>query len=326
MVKRLLLGPVLIAGVLALGLLDERLSCAAVPAWLGGDGVAMFPAGVVVAIACLVLAAGAAFELAAMLNATGVEASRFVTPLAAIVGIGAVCVQLVDSDRSLSAASIGTGAAIVLLASQTYYSRDRSVEGVLASAAGAMLAFVYLGLMFGFVVMIRAENSIWMLVWVCLVTKSSDIGAYFTGRAIGSRKLINWLSPGKTWEGLIGGMVFAGAVGSFGLWVVERFTSQAIPAMWTGFGAGVMFAIFGQVGDLVESLFKRDAGLKDSGRSLPGFGGVLDVLDSLILVAPVAYWWLRLVMPVDVRPVVAGAESAWVAEIEGVVQEIRRWL
>ncbi|MCC6426697.1 MAG: phosphatidate cytidylyltransferase [Phycisphaerales bacterium] len=291
MLKRLLLGPILIAVVLLLAWLDERIDHALLPGEAGAEG-RTYPPGLILAPLCIVLAGGAALELARMIRAKGVEASRFVTPLAAIGGMLACCTALIDG---ISAAAIATAGAFALLASQTYYSRDRSVQGILAAAAGAMLAFVYLGLMFGCLILIRAEHPVWMLVWAFLTTKSSDIGAYFTGKAFGQHKLILWLSPGKTWEGLIGGIVFAGLVGMGGLWVVNRLTEIPTPAPWTGMIAGMLFATFGQLGDLGESLFKRDAGIKDSGRSLPGFGGLLDVLDSLILVGPIAYWWLRLV-------------------------------
>lgn len=294
MVKRLLLGPVLILLVIGLSLLDERVDASVMPPWMG-EGT--YPPGLIVGPICLLLAWGGALELAGMIRAKGVVASRFVTPLAAASGMVACGTALFDPGRTLTGPAMAAAAAISLLASQTYYSRDRTVEGILASAAGAMLAFVYLGLMFGCLLLIRSEHSVWMLLWALLTTKSSDIGAYFTGKAIGHHKLIYWLSPGKTWEGLFGGTIFAGLVGASGLWVVNRLTGVAVPPLWIGFLAGMVFAVVGQLGDLGESLFKRDAGLKDSGRSLPGFGGLLDVLDSLILVAPVAYWWLRVVSP-----------------------------
>ncbi len=293
MVKRLLLGPVLIAVVVLLCYLDELVDRTALP----GGGGGTFPPGMIVGGICLILAWGGALELAEMLRAKGVQASRFVTPLAAAAGMLACCTALLWPGEGVTGAAMGSGAALSLLLSQVYYSRAKTVEGSLAAAGGTLLSLVYLGLMFGCVVLIRAEHSVWMLVWVLLTTKSSDIGAYFTGKAIGRHKLIFWLSPGKTWEGLVGGTVFAGLVGAGGLWVVHRLTGIAVPGIWTGLVAGMLFAIFGQLGDLGESLFKRDAGMKDSGRSLPGFGGILDVLDSLILVAPAAYWWMRMVAP-----------------------------
>lgn len=294
MVKRLLLGPVLIVLLLGLCLADDRIGSVEKPAWLGAG---TFPSGTVIWPVCLALSWGGALELARMLRAKGVAASRFVTPLAAGVGMAACGTALVFDDRSLTVAAMTTAATISLIASQTYYSRARTFEGALASAAGAMLAFVYLGVMLGCVALIRAEHAAPILVWVLMTTKSSDIGAYFTGRAIGQHKLIHWLSPGKTWEGLFGGTLFAGLVGWAGLLVLGRGLGVPIPEPWTGAAAGMLFALVGQMGDLGESLFKRDAGLKDSGGTIPGFGGFLDVLDSVILVAPVAYWWLRLVHP-----------------------------
>ena len=158
-----------------------------------------------------------------------------------------------------------------------------------------MFAFVYLGLMFGFLLALRREHSAWVVAGVLLITKSCDIGAYFTGRSIGRHKLIPWLSPGKTWEGLFGGIVTAGLVAVGALWLYRRsFGVTGIGAMQWPYAAlvGGLFALSGQAGDLLESVFKRDAGVKDSGQSLPGFGGVLDVLDSILLTAPVAFWWL----------------------------------
>jgi phosphatidate cytidylyltransferase len=118
-----------------------------------------------------------------------------------------------------------------------------------------------------------------------------DTGAYFTGRAIGRHKLIVWLSPGKTWEGLIGGVITSSLVGLLFAWLSQRFLSPGdhvplhLGAIW-----GCIFGLVGQFGDLMKSLLKRGAGIKDSSSLLPGLGGVLDVLDSPLMVAPVAYW------------------------------------
>jgi phosphatidate cytidylyltransferase len=134
--------------------------------------------------------------------------------------------------------------------------------------------------------LIRVEFGTWVLLGVIGVIKACDIGAYFTGRAIGERKLIPWLSPGKTWEGLVGGLVWAAAVaGVLSIWVP-----------WVGWGAaallGAALGLAGQAGDLLESALKRTAEVKDSGK-VPGFGGVLDLLDSPLVGAPAALWLLR---------------------------------
>jgi phosphatidate cytidylyltransferase len=113
--------------------------------------------------------------------------------------------------------------------------------------------------------------------------KFTDIGAYFTGKSIGRHKLIAWLSPGKTWEGLIGGLLVAALVGA----ACAPFLVEV--EWWQGLIFGAIFGFVGQCGDLLESLMKRDAEVKDSGNTIPGFGGVLDVIDSPLVTAPVAY-------------------------------------
>ncbi len=107
--------------------------------------------------------------------------------------------------------------------------------------------------------------------------------------------MIPWLSPGKTWEGLAGGVVAAVAVG-VGLATASRWLEPADRiCIWVGAVCGAIFAVVGQLGDLTMSLFKRGAGIKDSSKILPGLGGVLDVMDSPLLVAPVAFWMLEMV-------------------------------
>ena len=116
-----------------------------------------------------------------------------------------------------------------------------------------------------------------LVMWVFIVTWSTDIGAYFVGRSFGRRKLAPTISPNKTVEGLIGGIVAAGLFG--GLWA---FLTGLGPALY---GLAPLFAVAAQGGDLFESGVKRRAGVKDSGNWLPGHGGLLDRLDGL---APVA--------------------------------------
>jgi phosphatidate cytidylyltransferase len=185
---------------------------------------------------------------------------------------------------------------VVLLGSMVWHSRTRSSKGVLVAAGAALLSFVYFGLMFGFVLALRREHSAWVVLGILVITKSCDIGAYFTGKTIGRHKLILWLSPGKTWEGLVGGVVTAAALGVlFAYLVTTQGISEAphVMAWWHGALLGAFLAIAGQTGDLVESLLKRDAGVKDSSSLVPGFGGVLDIIDSLLPAAPVAYWLLH---------------------------------
>ena len=116
-----------------------------------------------------------------------------------------------------------------------------------------------------------------LLVWVFIVTWSTDIGAYFAGRSFGRRKLAPNISPNKTVEGLLGGMVAATLFG--GLWVFLTGLGGAL------YLAAPLFALAAQLGDLFESGMKRRADVKDSGSFLPGHGGVLDRLDGLVPVA-----------------------------------------
>jgi phosphatidate cytidylyltransferase len=130
-----------------------------------------------------------------------------------------------------------------------------------------------------------------LLMATVAVVKAGDIGAYTVGRLIGRRKLAPRLSPGKTWEGALGAIAFsclAGvallAIGSRQNWFVATSVVQVVK--WLLFG--VALSVAGMVGDLAESLLKRSAGVKDSSTWMPGFGGVLDVLDSLLLAGPVS--------------------------------------
>jgi phosphatidate cytidylyltransferase len=136
-----------------------------------------------------------------------------------------------------------------------------------------------------------------LLILPMVVTWASDIGAYFTGRAIGGRKLIPRVSPGKTVAGAVGGLVASMLVAYL---YARHVLAPVAHVGFTPWGAllfGAVISIAAQTGDLFESLLKREAGVKDSSRILPGHGGILDRFDSLIFVLPVAYLlvgWLTL--------------------------------
>jgi phosphatidate cytidylyltransferase len=123
----------------------------------------------------------------------------------------------------------------------------------------------------------RDAHGLELLVWVFLVTWSTDIGAYFVGRSMGRRKLAPSISPGKTVEGLYGGMAAAAVIG--GGWAFATGLGRPLLVL------APLFALAAQGGDLFESWMKRRAGVKDSGSWLPGHGGVLDRLDGLVPVA-----------------------------------------
>jgi len=132
------------------------------------------------------------------------------------------------------------------------------------------------------------QHGPYYVLYFILVTKFSDTGAYMVGSLIGRHKMIPRISPGKTWEGMFGACLFAAIVGSLFALAVEGLS----PLQGALFG--IVFAFAGQLGDLAESMLKRDSELKDSGSKVPGFGGALDVLDSPIATAAPAYLFFHL--------------------------------
>jgi phosphatidate cytidylyltransferase len=139
----------------------------------------------------------------------------------------------------------------------------------------------------------RVDGHYYVLYFI-LITKFSDTGAYAVGSLIGRHKMIPRISPGKTWEGFAGAIV----VSTMASLIFVHFLGNKMPRMdWRhAIILGVILSFSAVVGDLIESLFKREAGVKDSGRFFPGIGGILDLLDSLLFNAPIMYLYLRHVL------------------------------
>jgi phosphatidate cytidylyltransferase len=155
--------------------------------------------------------------------------------------------------------------------------------GVLANCGANCFSIWYLGLLSSFCLAARIEFGLWPLLMFVFVVKSSDIGAYAIGTLFGKHKFSPKVSPSKTWEGM-GGACAAAVIVAVGFAV-----SCDIMAWWLAIVFGLCFAFIGQMGDLTESMMKRDAERKDSANKVPGFGGTLDIIDSLLVAAPFAY-------------------------------------
>ena len=296
---RLITGPILILALLAIVFFDERLA--------PSIGEPALPRGSLLVVVAIVAAVLASRELTTVLRAKQIAVQPLVFGWAAALGVIAMWIGPIAAGEAGGSGDalrmgatpllpVATGAALTLFAAALGRARTRSTDGAVGSIAAALFLFVYPGVMLGFLLQIRHAHSAWWIVGVVMATKACDIGAYFTGRSIGKTKLIPWLSPGKTWEGLVGGLILATATGA-GLAAASRgLTNEAdhvsIPI---GMIAGFLFGGVGQMGDLLMSLCKRDAGLKDSSTLLPGMGGVMDVLDSPLLVAPIAWWLFAIV-------------------------------
>lgn len=142
--------------------------------------------------------------------------------------------------------------------------------------------------------LLTSGDGAFYVVFFIVVTKFSDMGAYITGSLIGRHKMIPRISPGKTWEGFGGAIAF-----STGASLVFAHLARAHLLGMTWYHAavlGVVLSVGAVIGDLIESLFKREAGVKDSGSLFPGIGGILDLLDSLLFNAPLMYLYLRHVL------------------------------
>ena len=240
-----------------------------------------------------VMAWAAAWEFYTMYAAQGVMSGRVVGSFVALVYVF-LAAMLTPKDFTVWAVAITMAMALVVVLRTSPNSRPGLATVVTVFGAG------YAGGLLAFAVWLRAVDAAvgWrgaaILFLPISITWLGDTAAYSIGKAVGRHKLAPTISPGKTWEGAVAGfgattggaVLFVGLSHSLVGWAMS--TVEVL-----GFGAAV--ALAGQAGDLVESRFKRDCDVKDSSRVLPGHGGVLDRLDSLLFVFPISYAYLLVV-------------------------------
>lgn len=168
--------------------------------------------------------------------------------------------------------------------------KRRDNSGVVVDISTTLFGILYISWFLSFLIKIRymPQGAVFLSA-VLLITKLGDMGAYFIGVPLGKTPLIPRISPKKSVEGAVGGLIFS-VLGALAMKPFLNFTYLHLVTL------GISLGILGQLGDLSESLIKRDCGVKDSGNILPGMGGVLDELDSLLFTAPVFYFYISIVL------------------------------
>ncbi len=247
----------------------------------------------------IVICALAQWEFYALLAAARIPHFKFVGLLG-----GAALILTTWCSLQGAPARLGDGEAIVLvLLTAAVFLRQfpqKNNPQPLETVAGTLLGVLYVPFLFNFFTRLLAtwgdHTGRLLILYLVLVVKSTDVGAYFVGCSIGRHKLIPRISPAKTWEGCVGGAA-AGVLASVLFYVFGHGKIGILTVTWTDACVmGLFLAVAGTVGDLTESLFKRAAGVKDSSRLIAGMGGLLDVLDSLLFTAPALYacarWFL----------------------------------
>ncbi|MDD5555782.1 MAG: phosphatidate cytidylyltransferase [bacterium] len=223
-----------------------------------------------------------------MLEAKGARVFKFYGGSAAVIYVSAVFfasyLRLPDGGfEHLALVSLVTGLFIL----QAF---ERDAGRAIGNIAGVLSGFVYVPLLWSFIFKVMYYPGLdgrWFLFALFLIVKGGDMLAYAVGSTIGRHKLIPRISPKKTWEGAAGNLA-GGLIAGLVIW---RWFPCGMPLPHAlAMGAGLN--LLGQVGDLAESMLKRDAGLKDASGLIPGIGGALDVMDSLLLTLPVLYLYL----------------------------------
>lgn len=245
------------------------------------------------AVLCLLLGDGPMLVLIAA--ALGMAAVEFYAVLrrvgyqpATLLGLGAV-VAMPFATYWRYTAGISLVLFLTMLFAGVWYVFKVTTERPVPNLGVTMLGVVYLGVLGSHAaLLLRAPDEQWLLLAIILVTVASDVVGYFVGRAVGSMPLSEW-SPNKTVEGTIGGAIAAAVVGlAIGFIGLGPFDGNILEAL----ALGVMAAIVAPIGDLTESIMKRDLGVKDMGSVLPGHGGVLDRIDGLLFTIPAGYYLL----------------------------------
>ncbi len=211
---------------------------------------------------------------------------------------GHMPIKIPSDDNTLAQVMLAyslTVLAMFLLATYRYREPGASMETL-----GAELLIVsYIGVLLGVVSQLRwvagSDAGYLVIGSLLVVVKGGDVGAYFFGRLFGKRKMVPHLSPGKTWAGAVGALIGSAASAVAWLYFATPLFSPTggerwVPPDWLSSAVyGSILGVTGLIGDLCESLIKRDVGKKDSARLLPGFGGLLDLMDSVLYAGPVAY-------------------------------------
>jgi len=268
-----------------------------------------FPAVCVVALLALI-AATAVLEFYRLLDVAGIPSFRVVGALAAIALVLSTGWSLVMKRSPIThvfEAEVFVLFITVIAVLLRQFPQKHNTQP-LATVACTLLGILYVPMLFNFFTKLAftwgesspfatvSATGVALSIYLIVVVKVTDIGAYFTGRLFGRHKLIPRISPGKTWEGFIGG-ILTGLLTS----LMFRAANGGCfgQAAWSWFDAvalGLLLSLIGTVGDLTESMLKRAAGAKDSGNIVPGMGGLLDVLDSLLFAAPALYFYVELVL------------------------------
>ncbi len=274
MKKRILFGTIMIGVLVALLWVDWRLE--------SGERLAVI--GLPVAGVLVLLLAMAFIELARM------SAAARIIVLVRSGMFGTIALATLPFWWQLTGSSGATVPPVLLVLSLAAMGvfvdqmvRHR-IDDALRRIACTLLAVVYLGAGGAMIMWIRVAHGVPIFILFLAAVKVTDIGAYFTGSAIGRHKMIPWLSPGKSWEGLFGGLLAGAGASVLIVWMMKI---DAL-SLWQAGLFGALVGAAGQFADLCESLLKRSARQKDSGRLVPHFGGVLDIIDSLLLGAPIA--------------------------------------
>ena len=249
---------------------------------------------------CLGALCMAAWELAHLLPND--NKPHPVTAVLCVAALVACCwlpvlpgLEWMEHQRALTLLTTFIGLVVILfLVAMRFY---HGPAGVVARLAAVVFIMAYLGLLPASLITLRwAGHDNPALGLACILvtiftTKCCDIGAYYTGRFFGRHRMTPVLSPKKTWEGLSGGLAFSTLV-SLLLWrLAAGLTGLEFNPLWAA-GFGLTVGLAGALGDLAESMIKRDLGIKDAANWLPGFGGMLDLIDAVLFAAPVAWLWL----------------------------------
>ncbi len=247
-------------------------------------------------IGLLLFAGFGTWEFYGLLNAGGLEVSKKWGTASGLIFVVATWFHMTGSvsDNLLWCILL-----LVIVSNFFRILAYHSLRKGLDSCMGTILGVVYVPLLWSFVVRLFLCGDLskpgWAAFYVILCMKMADSGGYFFGTRFGKHKLAPTISPKKSWEGLLGGIVFCVVVNIVWLIVSNGHINSTIPfSLGHALILGFLFPIVGTAGDLVESLFKRAVDVKDSNTMVYGLGGILDMVDSILFAAPMLYIYIEL--------------------------------